>query len=120
MQQTDSKGLSLVGANPNSFISDLSNAALLSLAELGLRDQPGGYTPHALVIEVMKRRHGLGAVDAASPDLLRAFQRVGEPTDEQLREVLERAPWMLRRYSDTQRDREKELLDAINRRVKAP
>ena len=85
---------------------------------MGLHDQPGGRSPHALVIEVMKRRHGLGAGDAASPDLLRAFQRVGEPTDEQLREVLERAPWMLDPYSNTQWDRAKELQDAIKQRVR--
>ncbi len=118
LRQTDNKGLGFVGANPNGIISNLSDASLLSLAELELRDQPGGQSPHALVIEVMKRRHGLGAGDAASPDLLRAYQLVGEPTDEQLREVLERAPWMLRAYSDTQRDREQQLRDAIERRIR--
>jgi hypothetical protein len=118
LQQTDNQGLGFVGANPNGLIdASLSDAALLRLAELGLRDQPGGQTPHALVIEVMKRRHGLGAGDAASPDLLRAFQLVGEPTDAQLREVLERAPFMLRAYSDTQREREPQLRDAIVRRL---
>ena len=118
LQQTDSDGFGLVGANPNHFISQLSDTALLSFAAMGLHDQPGGRSPHALVIEVMKRRHGLGAGDAASPDLLRAFQRVGEPTDEQLREVLERAPWMLDPYSNTQWDRAKELQDAIKQRVR--
>lgn len=117
LQQTDNQGLGLVGANPMGFIGTLGDDALLRLAELGLRDQPGGQSPHALVIEVMKRRHGLGAGDAESPDLLRVFQLVGEPTDEQLHEVLYRAPWMLRAYSDAQRDREQQLRDAIERRV---
>ena len=126
LRQTDSKGLDLVAANPNGFISSSSDADLLSLAELGLHDQPGARTPHTLVIEVM---HRLGAGDAVSPDLLRAYQRVGAPTDEQLREVMERAPWMLsgkpwmleggsRRletYSDIQRDRERRLQDVIER-----
>ena len=49
----------------------------------------------------------------------RAFQRVGEPTDKQLREVLERAPWMLDSYSNTQWDRAKQLRDAIERRVRS-
>ena len=129
LRQTDSKGLDLVAANPNGFISSASDADLLSLAELGLQDQPGARTPHTLVIEVMQRRHKLGVGDAASPDLARAFQQVGAPTDEQLREVMERDPWMLsgkpwmleggsRRletYSDIQRDRERRLRDVIER-----
>ena len=48
----------------------------------------------------------------------RAFQRVGEPTDEQLREVLERAPHMLHPSSNTQWDRANELRAAIERRVR--
>ena len=121
LQQTDSKGLGLVAANPEELINSLNDAELLSFAELGLRDQPGGRTPHALVIEVMKRRHGLGADIFNSRDLLRAFQLVGEPTDEQLREVMERAPWMLNtdRAGGYKQQQERKLRDAIAQRLKS-
>ena len=121
LQQTDSKGLGLVAANPEELINSLNDAELLSFAELGLRDQPGGRTPHTLVIEVMKRRHGLGRGDAKSRDLLRAFQLVGEPTDEQLREVIERAPWMLKTdsVSPYKQQQERKLRDAIAQRLKS-
>ncbi len=119
LHEVNREGLTLVGENPNGFIANLSDASLLGMAELGLKDQSGGRSPHALVIEVMKRRHGLGRNVAASPELARAHALLGEPSDEQLREVMARAPWMLRAYSDAQREQEQQLREAIAQRLRA-
>ncbi|CAN7392115.1 hypothetical protein [Acidovorax delafieldii] len=93
--QQNGQGLDFVGANPNYFISGASDATLLRLVELGLRDEAGGRTPHGLVIEVMRRRFGLGTADSNSGDFARLYERVGDPTREQLLHVQAKAPWML-------------------------
>ena len=93
--QQNGQGLDLVGANPNYFMSGASDATLLRLFELGLRDQADGRTPHGLVIEVMRRRFGLGTADSDSADFARLYERVGDPTREQLLHVEAKAPWML-------------------------